>query len=128
METRRPVSARDRLAKAARRHQARAAGRDPLRLIIAGFVLGLLVAAGLSYFHLGSAARGVVLAASLLAALAGGIWLLVVAFRASLGQGLLCLIPLYGIYFAIRYWPARRPMAAHLIGLAGLVGWLLLGN
>lgn len=56
-------------------------------------------------------------------ALAGAIWLLVVAFRDSLAMGLgTLLVPFFAIYAMVRYWPeSKYPVALNLGGTLLLI-------
>jgi hypothetical protein len=52
----------------------------------------------------------------------GWIWFLVTAFRESTSQGLLCLIPFYAIYYAIKRWSdAKKPFLTYLVGVVVLI-------
>jgi hypothetical protein len=53
-------------------------------------------------------------------ALAGGIWLLVVAFQESILWGIGCLlVPCIGLIFAIMHWEkAKKPFLIELVGVA----------
>ena len=53
-------------------------------------------------------------------ALAGGIWLLVVAFKESILWGIGCLlVPCVGLVFAIMHWEkAKKPFLIELAGVA----------
>ena len=69
------------------------------------------------------------MAGAIIAAVIGGIvlgvgwiWFLVTAFRESTSQGLLCLIPFYAIYYAIKRWSdAKKPFLAYLVGVVVLI-------
>ena len=51
----------------------------------------------------------------------GWIWIAITAFRESTSQGLLCIIPFYAIYYAVKRWSgAKKPIAIGLVGV-GLV-------
>jgi len=51
----------------------------------------------------------------------GWIWIAITAFRESTSQGLLCIIPFYAIYYAIKRWSAaKKPLVIGLVGV-GLV-------
>ena len=58
---------------------------------------------------------------------AGGIWMLVIAFREKLEQGILCLVvPCYALYYAISRWrEARGTFAMQMSFLVVTVGFLL---
>jgi len=57
----------------------------------------------------------------------GGIWLAIIAFRESAGQGVLCLlVPFYALYYAITRWAeAKKPFVISLIGLILFIGGLV---
>jgi hypothetical protein len=56
----------------------------------------------------------------------GSIWLLVIAFQDSVGQGLLCLfIPFYSLIYVITHWDETK--TAFLVQLAGF-GLVFLGG
>ena len=60
------------------------------------------------------------------ATMAGGLWLIVEAFRVSIIQGLLCLlVPAYILVFAVMYWDDATTPAIIWFGGAGiqLAGW-----
>ena len=69
------------------------------------------------------------MAGAIIAAVIGGIvlgvgwiWFLVTAFRESTSQGLLCLIPFYAIYYAIKRWSdAKKPFLLYLVGVVVLI-------
>ncbi len=67
-------------------------------------------------------ANALLLIGSILA-IAGTIWLLVVAFRDSLAMGLgTLLIPFFAIYTLVRYWPeSKYPMALNLGGILAII-------
>jgi hypothetical protein len=51
--------------------------------------------------------------------LAGGIWLIVVAFKESILWGILCFIPCVNIIFALTHWEkAKKPFLVLLVGAA----------
>jgi hypothetical protein len=53
----------------------------------------------------------------------GWIWIAITAFRESTSQGLLCIIPFYAVYYAIKRWSgAKKPIVISLVG----VGFVLL--
>ena len=61
-------------------------------------------------------------------AIVGGIWLLVVAFRESLGWGLCSLLlPIVSLVFAITHWDdAKKPFLTNLVGVAVVIVGILL--
>jgi hypothetical protein len=52
----------------------------------------------------------------------GWIWVVVTAFMESISQGLLCCIPFYAIYYAIKRWSrAKKPFVIYLVGVVILI-------
>jgi hypothetical protein len=61
----------------------------------------------------------VTLAVGVLLMIAGGIWLLIVAFSDSPLQGVLCwFVPLYSIFYLVTHWEeCKRPFFVQMVGL-----------
>lgn len=68
-----------------------------------------------------------IIALGSIAALAGGIWFLVTAFRTSTGWGVACLLfPPSGLVFLAKHWNATRlAFAVNLVGTIVLAGGLM---
>ena len=65
---------------------------------------------------------------ALSATLAGGIWLIIVAFQENVGWGIACVfVPFLSVVFAITHWTKSKvPFAIHWGGLAVLVAEALI--
>lgn len=134
METYRPVTAEDRAKEAdvlatpatmpRRSGKKSSAGgvESEYKLPIISFAVSLglyLLAAGLMLVDpaFGAMAMLAALAVSFLLALAGGFWLIGIAFGDSVVQGLLCwFVPFYGLFYVATHWEETK--VAFLFGAA----------
>lgn len=76
-----------------------------------------------------SIVAGLLIAVGAIAAIIGGIWLLVVAFQKSILWGLGCLvIPIVGLIFVVMNWEeAKKPFGLEVLGaIIMVVGSMLM--
>ena len=120
MDTKRPVTAKDRLARASKRIRSGPKKSGPAWALPLMVGCLFLVAAGIWRFN-PVASSQMVFVVSLMAMCVGWIWLVVIAFHVSPLEGLLCLaIPAYTLVFAARYWQlSKTPLVLQLAGLLG---------
>ncbi len=121
MDTKRPLTAKDRLARASKRSRSgpkKSGSAWAMPLIVGGL---FLVAVGIWPFYPEASLRMVQVVSSI-AMFVGAIWLVVIAFHVSPLEGLLCLVvPFYTLVFAIRHWElSKTPMVLQISGLLGL--------
>lgn len=146
METYRPVTAEERaknadifaepehMPKRKKGKKGGGGGESEYKIPIIGFAVSLgiyLLAAGLFFVDpsIGAMAALAAFAVSMLLSVAGGFWLLGIAFSDSLVQGLLCLlVPFYGLFYVATHWDETK--VAFLFGiaasLAGFIGPMIL--